>query len=116
MADDPLVSFVAVSRNDDHGGDLIARTQAFISALVGQLERHAIRSELILVEWNPPSERPRLHTQFEWEQNREHCSIRIITVPRHVHKGFKCAEALPLYQMIGKNVGIRRASGRFVVA
>jgi hypothetical protein len=112
----PLVSFVAVTRNDNHGGDLNARTQAFISGLIAQLERHAIESELVLVEWNPPHDRPRLHTIFDWGDNRKYCSVRVICVPPDLHGAYKHAHVLPLYQMIGKNVGIRRAKGRFIIA
>ena len=36
---------------------------------------------------------------------------RIIQVPAELHRTLKHAEALPLFQMIAKNVGIRRAHG-----
>ncbi|HEX5272712.1 MAG TPA: hypothetical protein VFW33_19580, partial [Gemmataceae bacterium] len=44
------------------------------------------------------------------------CQVRIIEVPPAIHGRFPNAEALPLFQMIAKNVGIRRARGRFVLA
>ena len=42
--------------------------------------------------------------------------MRFIEVPAEVHQRYQHAAALPLYQMIGKNVGIRRARGRFILA
>jgi hypothetical protein len=44
------------------------------------------------------------------------CSVRIIEVPEAVHKTFRHSDQLPLFQMIAKNVGIRRARGRFILA
>jgi hypothetical protein len=37
-------------------------------------------------------------------------------VPPELHASLRHARALPLFQMIGKNVGIRRARGRYVLA
>ena len=82
---------------------------------LGQCRRHRISAELIVVEWNPPADRPRLAQGLEWDPP-ENCPVRIIEVPASVHAGYRHAEALPLYQMIGKNVGIRRRAGRFVLA
>jgi hypothetical protein len=39
-----------------------------------------------------------------------------VTVPPALHGRLKYAEVLPLFQMIAKNVGIRRARGRFILA
>jgi len=44
------------------------------------------------------------------------CTVRFIEVPTHIHLRYRHAEALPLYQMIAKNVGIRNASAPFVLA
>jgi len=42
--------------------------------------------------------------------------VRFIEVPEEVHRRYRHAAGLPLYQMIAKNVGIRRARGQFVLA
>ncbi|MGA3235071.1 MAG: hypothetical protein ABSG03_02110 [Bryobacteraceae bacterium] len=42
--------------------------------------------------------------------------MRILQVPPDLHRRYAHAEALPLYQMMAKNAGIRRARGRFVLA
>jgi len=44
------------------------------------------------------------------------CQVRFIEVPEELHRRYKHAEHLPLYQMIAKNVGIRRARGEFILA
>jgi hypothetical protein len=112
----PYVSFVAVSRNDDHGGDLNARMQVFVTTLLEQAGRHRVPIELIIVEWNPPPERRRIAEEFDWSAINDYCRVRIITVPQEIHASYLHAKGLPLYQMIGKNVGIRRAEGEFVAA
>lgn len=110
------LSVVATSRNDDHGGSLTYRMQHFVNGFIAQCKRHQLRAELILVEWNPPEDRPPLAEALDFPANKGPCDIRIIRVPREIHLQFKYAQQLPLYQMIGKNVGIKRARGRFVLA
>jgi hypothetical protein len=112
----PYASFVAVSRNDNHGGDLNARSQAFVSGLLNQAERHQVPIELILVEWNPPADRQSLSKEYDWGKDRMYGTARVITVPCEVHDTFLHGKAQPLYQMIGKNVGIRRARGDLIAA
>ena len=113
---EPYLSLVVTARNDDHGGNLLARMQAFTSGWIAQARRHRIPSELILVEWNPPPDRPRLAEALQWPQDFGPCQVRILEVPSELHRRYAHADALPLYQMIAKNVGIRRARGRFVLA
>ena len=116
VQDTPLLSVVAVSRNDDHGGNMRGRMQHFVDGFVAQCRRHGLRAELILVEWNPPAGRPRLDETLQWPDDAGPARIRIVTVPPDVHAGFAHSSQLPLFQMIGKNVGIRRARGKFVLA
>lgn len=113
--DRPLLSVVAASRNDDHGGALLARMQVFLDALAAQVARHGLRCELVLVEWNPPADRAPLSEALRWP-HAEGWSARIVRVPREVHDEIAAGVQLPLFQMIAKNVGIRRCSGHFVLA
>lgn len=113
---EPYLSVVATTRNDDHGGDLIKRTQIFIDGLAAQATRHRVPLELVLVEWNPPPDRRRLAEELRWPKSTPFYRARIITVPAHVHASVDPESRLPLYQMIGKNVGIRRARAPFVLA
>ena len=39
---EPYLSIVATTRNDDHGGSLLRRTQTFVNALVAQCNRHEL--------------------------------------------------------------------------
>ena len=115
-AGEPYLSLVVTARNDDHGGNLLGRMQAFVNGWIGHARRYGIPSEIIIVEWNPPRDLPRLAEALRWPQELAPCQVRFIEVPPEVHRRFAHAEALPLYQMIAKNVGIRRARGQFVLA
>jgi hypothetical protein len=111
----PRLSIVATSRNDDHGGNLLARMQLFVDGLADQAERFGLPVELILVEWNPPVDRPLLINVVRW-QPTELFQPQVITVPREVHNMLPNADRLPLFQMIAKNVGIRRSRAPYVLA
>ena len=110
----PYLTIVATSRNDGHGGNLLRRMQLFVNGLLSQCRRYRLDAEFVLVEWNPPPDRPRLVDALRWPGGP--CCVRIIEVPPHIHMQFKHSKMLPLFQMIAKNVAIRRAQGRFVLA
>lgn len=112
----PYLSIVVTTRNDDHGGNHIRRVQIFVNGLAAQCERYHLYAELIIVEWNPPSEKPRIADVIQWPKNCHMLGIRIIEVPHKIHSMFSHADKLPLFQMIAKNVGIRRSTGQFVLA
>lgn len=111
----PKLSIVVTSRNDNHGGDLKHRMQLFIDGILDQAVKFKSNIELIIVEWNPPTDRLSLKEGLSWEKRNDFCDVRIIEVPNEIHRCYKYSERLPLYQMIGKNVGIRRAKGEFVL-
>ena len=112
----PYLSIVVTGRNDDHGENFLGRTQLFVDVLLQQLEHCNLRSELIVVEWNPPADRPSLSDVLVWRNKGPLTDVRFIIVPSDIHNDFKHSKYLPLYQMIAKNVGIRRARGEFVLA
>jgi hypothetical protein len=112
----PYVSVVVTARNDNHGGNLLPRMQAFVNGWIGQSKRHGLSSELIVVDWNPPEDRRPLVEMLQWPADTSPCHVRFIQVPPEIHQRYKHADTMPLYQMIAKNVGIRRSRGRFVLA
>ncbi|MCC6294936.1 MAG: hypothetical protein IT164_19955 [Bryobacterales bacterium] len=112
----PYLSLVVTARNDDHGEDFLKRMQAFTDGWIEQSNRFRFPSELIIVEWNPMPERAPLAEALSWPEGNQYCTVRIITVPGEAHQRYRHAPVLGLYQMIAKNVGIRRARGSFVLA
>ncbi|HVI85805.1 MAG TPA: hypothetical protein VNA86_10840, partial [bacterium] len=112
----PQLSVVVTARNDNHGGDMLQRMQIFVGGLLEQCHRHGLPAELIIVEWNPPPDRPRLAGALSWPREHGPCAVRIVEVPPHIHRRYRYSDRLPLFQMIAKNVGIRRARGQFILS
>ena len=112
---EPYLSVVVATRNDDHGGDPLKRLQALVTSFDAQCRRYRLSAELIVVEWNPPADRPVIRSLLRLPVPA-FCAYRFIAVPPEVHQRLQYADVLPLFQMIAKNVGIRRARGRFVLA
>lgn len=115
MKDEPYLSIVATSRNDDHGGDVLKRMKLFVTGLIAQTNRHRLPAELIMVEWNPPEDRPLLRYILPKPEAGDFLSIRYLIVPKEIHQRYKRSKEISLFQMIAKNVGIRRAKGEFVL-
>lgn len=116
MMNIPYLSVVATARNDNHGGNMLRRMQIFVNGLIEQARRYQVETELIIVEWNPLPDKPRLAEALSWAIQDSPCTVRIIEVPPEIHQRLKYSQSLPLFQMIAKNVGIRRAKGEFVLA
>lgn len=116
LAENPFyLSIVATTRNDNHGGDLLKRTQAFLNSVYVQAKKFSFPVELIIVEWNPPADRPLLKEVLPGPDQSTPVRLKYVVVPNELHQTYRFADALPLYQMIAKNVGIRRAKGEFVL-
>ena len=109
------LSIVAASRNDNHGGNLDNRMNAFIKSLAENCKKYEILSELLLVEWNQIPNAKSLSDRLNLVSN-EYLNLKIITVSQDHHLKLPNSDRLEFYQMIAKNVGIRRASGEFILA
>ena len=111
----PYLSVVVASRNDNHGGDILKRMRLFVGGLLEQTRRYRFPIELVFVEWNPPENTPRMHEVLPRPGVNDYLSLRYITVPGSIHQRYRHAREIPLFQMIAKNVGIRRARGAFIL-
>jgi hypothetical protein len=109
------LSIVVTSRNDNHGGDLLQRTSAFVNGVYAQSLRWNLPLELIIVDWNPPSDKPLLQNVLPKPTSNCKVKLKYIIVPIELHQKYKNSMAIPLFQMIAKNVGIRRAEGDFIL-
>jgi hypothetical protein len=111
----PYISIVTVSRNDNHGGDMLKRMRIFVRALLHQCNTFQLPCELVMVEWNPIEGEKLLHEILPSVTEPDFLSIRYVVVPNEIHRHLAFSDKIPLFQMIGKNVGIRRAKAKFVL-
>ncbi len=109
------LSIVITTRNDDHGDQPLVRLQAMVDNLAWHARRLSARWELILVEWNPPADRQTLSKVLTLPDAHQPLRVRIIQVPAACHQRWAHADKLPLFQLIAKNVGGRRALGKFLL-
>jgi hypothetical protein len=112
----PVLSVVAASRNDGHGGHLTERMQWFIDGLAYHAESLHTDIELVMVEWNPPADAASLSEILRWPPAGSRLTARVVVVSPEEHRELDPAGRLPFYQMIAKNAGIRRATGEYVLA
>jgi hypothetical protein len=112
---EPYLSIVVASRNDNHGGDMLKRMRIFVKALIHQCNKVQLNCELVFVEWNPIPGQPRLNEILPAVKQEDYLNIRYILVPPEIHEKLNFSKQIPLFQMIAKNVGIRRAKAKFVL-
>jgi hypothetical protein len=106
----PYVSVVMVLRNDDYGGRLLDRFMMSISTLSSLALFHGLRMELVVVEWNPPDDRPSIRDVVDWPKTLQ--NITFVRVGSHVHQNLGCKG----WEYEGKNLGVSVAKGRFILA
>jgi hypothetical protein len=115
--DEMFLSVVMVGRNDNYGGDFRERAQHCINGLVSLLRSVELPSEVIFVNYNPLPE-PDIIAFLNWPSSTSHVSLRVLTVPGHVHRNVVeqgvCRD-VPVLEYVAKNAGIRRARGRFIL-
>jgi len=106
----PYLSIVIVGRNDNYGVNFMERLNTFIRSLDYQTKNYPNLLELIVVEWNPLNNYKLLKDVIHQPNNY---LLRIITVPPEVHN--EIGATAPVLEFWGKNVGIRRAQGEFIL-
>jgi hypothetical protein len=80
-----------------------------------QAAKHKLTIELILVEWNPPGDKPLLKDVLPRPPEGCGVTLRYVVVPGDIHKAYTFSARMPLFQMTAKNAGIRRATAPFVL-
>ena len=111
----PYLSVVLTSRNDDYAGGMLPRLQICVDSLLEQAERHELELELILVDWNPLADKAPLKDALVWSKAGSYSTVRVIEVPPAIHQQLRFSDKLPFLAHTARNVGIRRARGKFVL-
>jgi hypothetical protein len=112
----PTLSVVLTGRNDGHGNDFCARFFRTLRFNAQQLAARNISHEFVFVEWAPPVDRPRLRDLIREEAPEVDArTLRWISVDPRYQAVLTQNPRLRYLEFIAKNVGIRRASGDFVL-
>lgn len=114
----PYLSIVLTGRNDNYGGDFKSRLQNCIVSLYHQLSENNIHAEILFVNYNPVEDGVPIEQFIQWPRSTDKLRIRLITVPNHVHLELLKAgdrKNVPVMEYLGKNAGIRRAKGEYIL-
>jgi hypothetical protein len=107
---------VLTGRNDGYGGDFAARFFRTLQFNHEQLTARGITHEIVFVEWAPPADTPLLFEQAATGMpglDRRVCSWYVVD-PAY-QSALTLNPRLVYLEFLAKNVGIRRALGRFVL-
>ena len=117
----PYISVVMTGRNDDWGGNFTDRLKFSVKSLVKNVNILKLGMEIVIVDYNPPSIAAPLSIIVD-DLTREvgACSFTVATVPPEVHAALTTREKwlsydAQLLEYVGKNTGLRVASGRFIL-
>ncbi len=111
----PKISFVITARNDDYGGNLLNRIETFIKVLSHFTKKYKMRSELVVVEYNPLPNKQLLSAVLQLPVN-SFLAYRFINVPKSFHAKQEGSGPTPVLEFVAKNIGIRRAYGDFILS
>lgn len=106
----PYVSVAFVNRNDGYGGDLEERIAKFIAYYARYARMWPGLIEFVIVDWNPPPERPKLADAFRWQDLG---NVVHVEVPPAVHATVAGARGRKMLDYYGRNVAIRHSAGKF---
>ena len=110
----PYISFVLATRNDNHGGDLLKRLERFIYFLEMSFNNTPPNFyELVVVDWNPPERSVRISEAINWNTAK---NVRHVVIGASEHQRIEKSAKLkrPMYDYNARNVGINASQGRFI--
>ena len=129
---DVYLSVVMVGRNDNYGGTFQSRLATSLRINLHLLNKHTsgasgFTGEVLFVEWNPlpvGSSSAALLAEYAAAAARQSSHppvtrVRVVTIPQVVHNALVrqagAETSPPVLEILGKNVGVRRARGKFVL-
>lgn len=104
------LSAVVVTRNDNYGGDLNDRATYCLNSLIDTFD------EVILIDWNSPNNRPLLwdiDKNIKFRGNLKHIVITPEVASMLTNED---PHAQVCCETLGRNIGIRRATGDYIVS
>lgn len=104
------LSAVVVTRNDNYGGDLNDRATYCLNSLIDTFD------EVILIDWNSPNNRPLLWDIDKNLNLRGNLKHIVITPEIASILTNEDPDAQVCCETLGRNIGIRRATGDYIVS
>jgi hypothetical protein len=108
------LSVVYSVNNRGYGGDFTGRVQACIDNLFKLSAKIGLDADITFVEWNPPTNVPRVSQVLSWQHKT--LPVKFIEVPEAVHNLVPNPRNEVFWEMWAKNVGIRRATGEYILS
>jgi hypothetical protein len=112
----PEISFVFGVHDPSYAGNLLGRTQTFLTGLIALANRYGLPAEIVVVEWNPHPRQAPFRQSLSWPDALGDVELRFIEVPAEIHRRLPNADRIPIFEYVAKNVGLRRARGRYLLA
>lgn len=113
---DPFLTIVVTGRNDGYGGDFNARFFRALRFNHDRLVEHGVAHEIVLVEWAPPPDQPLLYDLLIESLPQVGPRLRVFLVDARYQDACTLNPRLAYLEFLAKNVGIRRARGRFILS
>jgi hypothetical protein len=112
----PLVSVVLTGRNDGYGGDFVGRFLRTLGFNHQQLNERGVPHEFVFIEWAPPRGAPLLAevVRGELPELAQNVCSWFVVDPEY-QSVLSLNPRLEYMEFAAKNVGIRRARGRFIL-
>lgn len=110
------LSIVVTGRHDNYGGDFNERFFTTLRFNHARLAERGVACELVFVEWNPIQNRSFLAELLGREFDPAAMALRRFVVAPEYHAALTQNPQIGYLEYVAKNVGIRRASGAFILA
>jgi hypothetical protein len=111
-----VLSLVLTGRNDGYGGDFLARFFRSLRFNHEQLAAHGIPHEVVFVEWAPPPGAALIRDHlFDALPDLDRQAVFWYVVDPQYQEALSLNPRLEYLEFPAKNVGVRRARGRFVL-
>lgn len=116
MSTPPFLSLVLTGRNDDYGGSFVSRFFRVLRFNLELLAERQLSTEVVLVEWCPIPGRPLLAERLH-DALPAHLLQRVTTyvVDSRYQDAMSLNPKLDYLEFVAKNVGVRRATGQYLL-
>ncbi|MDA1093229.1 MAG: hypothetical protein O3A25_08165 [Acidobacteria bacterium] len=116
MSASPFLSLVLTGRNDDYGGSFVSRFFRVLRFNLELLAERQLSTEVVLVEWCPTPGRALLGERLR-DELPAHLLDSVVTyvVDGRYQDAMSLNPKLDYLEFVAKNVGVRRATGQYLL-